>query len=119
MANCVFCSIVAGEIPADRVHEDEYVIAFRDREPVAPVHILVIPKQHVTDLEEADDALTARVFAAAKQLGREHSAEHGYRLAANVGPAADVRHLHVHVVGGAKHLNHIAQTNTAKEVSAS
>jgi len=104
--DCLFCRIVAGDIPASRVHEDELVIAIRDIAPRAPTHILVLPRRHIAsalDLTDADAPLTGRLFAAAAAIARaEGIADAGYRLVANVGRwgGQTVDHLHVHLMGG-------------------
>ncbi len=103
MADCLFCGIAAREIPATIVHEDDDVVAFRDLRPVAPLHVLVIPKKHVASLAEADASLAGTVAAAAARVAREAGyAERGYRVVANVGPDAgqSVAHLHFHVLAG-------------------
>jgi histidine triad (HIT) family protein len=103
---CLFCRIAAGEIPADLVHQDDQVVAFRDINPRAPTHILLIPRRHiasVTELTEADGPLLGHLFVVAADLARGAGvAEHGYRLVANSGPAAgqSVPHLHFHLMGG-------------------
>jgi len=104
--DCIFCRIVAGEIPADIVHTTEHTLAFRDINPQAPVHILVIPIRHVDNASTvtADDAeLTADLLVAARQVAEQEGvAERGYRLVFNVGEDATntVPHLHLHVLGG-------------------
>ena len=106
VADCPFCKIAAGTIPADRVHEDDLVVAFRDIAPRAPTHILLIPRRHIasaTDLTEADGPLLGRLFAIAADLARtEGIAEGGYRLVSNVGRwgGQTVDHLHIHLMGG-------------------
>ncbi|WP_231486460.1 histidine triad nucleotide-binding protein [Candidatus Blastococcus massiliensis] len=110
MTDCLFCRMVAGEIPADVVHQTDRVLAFRDISPQAPTHVLVIPKEHhatVGALAETDPALLADVVAAAHAVARQEKlvtdgSEPGYRLVTNTGPAAGqtVHHLHVHVLGG-------------------
>jgi histidine triad (HIT) family protein len=103
---CLFCRIGAGEIPADRLHEDDLVVAFRDIAPRAPTHILLIPRRHIAsaaDLTEADGPLLGRLFAVAADLARsEKIAEGGYRLVSNVGRwgGQTVDHLHLHLMGG-------------------
>jgi histidine triad (HIT) family protein len=103
---CLFCRIVADEIPSARVHEDEHVIAFRDVAPRAPTHILVIPREHIAsaaDLTEADGPLLGRLFAVAAAVAREQGiADSGYRLVTNVGRwgGQTVDHLHLHLMGG-------------------
>lgn len=107
MANqCIFCRIVAGEIPAARVYEDEAVIAFRDIHPQAPVHVLVIPREHVASVDALGDehrALAGRLLTAVPHVARAVGGlEEGYRLIVNNGAAAGqtVHHLHLHVLGG-------------------
>ena len=106
MAECVFCKIARGEIPATIVHEDEHVVAFRDLHPKAPTHIVLIPRRHVAslnDLGEEDDAVVGHlVRVAAKLAGDEEIAGRGYRLVANCGRDAglSVDHVHFHLLGG-------------------
>ena len=103
--DCLFCRIVAGEIPSDRVFEDDEVIAFRDIAPRAPTHVLVIPRRHVPDahvLTDADGPLLAKLFAVMRRIADEAGLANGYRVVTNVGPAAgqSVAHLHFHLLGG-------------------
>ncbi len=106
MDDCIFCRIVAGGIPADVVYRDDQAMAFRDIQPQAPVHVLLIPNEHIasTDaLEEGHEALVGRLFTAAKQVAREQGvAENGYRLTINTGRDGNqtVAHLHLHLLGG-------------------
>ena len=108
MANedCLFCRIAAGEIPADVVHQDDLIVAFRDINPQAPTHILLIPRRHIdsaADVTEEDSALVGRLLATAADLARsEGIAADGYRLVTNSGAAAgqSVPHLHFHLLGG-------------------
>jgi histidine triad (HIT) family protein len=106
MADCLFCRIAAGEIPADVVAETDRALAFRDINPQAPTHVLVIPRDHhdnAADLARADGDLLADVLRlAADVAGQEGLEEAGYRLVTNTGEAAGqtVGHLHVHVLGG-------------------
>lgn len=107
MENCLFCRIAAGEIPADIVYRDDEVIAFKDINPQAPSHILVIPKRHIAsmvDLTLEDGPLLAHLFVAAKDIAHELGLEQGYRFLTNVGPDAgqSVFHLHFHLLGGRK-----------------
>ena len=102
---CLFCAIVAGQIPADRVHETPRTLAFRDVGPQAPTHVLVIPKDHHRDvaaLADADPGLLAEVFATAVAVTRQERLTGGFRLVTNTGGDAgqSVPHLHVHVLGG-------------------
>jgi len=104
--DCLFCRIVRGEIPADVIAEGESWVAFRDIQPQAPVHVLVIPRRHVESvgaLEEADADLAGELLTAAAEVARlEGIGESGYRVVTNVGERAgqSVFHLHVHVLGG-------------------
>ena len=104
--DCLFCKIIAGEIPAERVHEDDLVVAIDDINPVAPVHQLLMPRRHIAsaaELGEGDGAMLGRLFAVAAQLAAEAGLpERGYRLVTNVGAdgGQSVPHLHVHLVGG-------------------
>jgi histidine triad (HIT) family protein len=108
VSDCLFCAIVAGDVPAEVVHDSERTVAFRDIHPVAPVHVLVVPRRHIENAaavapEDADDVVAlftaARAVAEAEGIG---SPERGYRLVLNVGPDAlnSVPHLHLHVIGG-------------------
>jgi histidine triad (HIT) family protein len=104
--NCIFCKVVAGEIPAAKIYEDERALAFRDINPQAPTHALVIPRAHVASLNEAgeaDEALLGHLLLVAARVARaEGHAESGYRTVINTGPNAGqtVFHLHVHLLGG-------------------
>lgn len=106
MEDCIFCKIAAGDIPAEKLHEDDQVVAFRDLHPQAPVHFLVIPRRHLTNLsaaEAADAALLGHMGLIAAQVAAQQGlAEAGYRVITNVGPEAgqSVDHLHFHVLGG-------------------
>jgi histidine triad (HIT) family protein len=106
MSDCLFCAIVEGEIPADVVHSDDDVLAFRDVHPQAPVHILVIPKAHhatAAELSAADPALAGRVLQVAGGIAaREGIDASGYRIVTNTGESAgqSVLHVHFHVLGG-------------------
>ena len=102
---CLFCRIVAGEIPSDRVHEDDHVVAFRDINPQAPTHVLVIPRRHIADahgLSAADAPILARLFEVTNRLAGEASLVNGYRIVTNVGADAGqtVFHQHFHLLGG-------------------
>ena len=104
MPDCLFCRIAAGEIPVEAVYQDDSVFAFRDINPQAPVHVLVIPKAHVGNAASlsADAPVTQMVRAAAQIARQQGIAEGGYRLVFNVGPNAGetVPHLHLHLIGG-------------------
>ena len=104
--DCIFCKIIEGEIPSDTVYEDEEIIAFRDINPKAPVHIIIIPRQHIaalSDLSESDSALVGRLVVVANKLAKKEGvAERGYRVFINCGKEGGqvVPHLHMHLVGG-------------------
>ena len=105
MPDCLFCRIVAGEVPATVVAETERTVAFRDISPQAPTHVLVVPREHHADVaacSDADPALLADVLAAAVAVARAERLDGGYRLLTNTGDHAGqtVHHLHVHVLGG-------------------
>src|SRR5213080_4594247 len=105
MNDCLFCKIVAGQIPAKKVYEDEHTYAFEDIDPKAPTHLLIVLKEHVIDLKHAEpkDAETiGRCYLVAAKIARERKIEDGYRTVLNVGPKAgqSVFHLHVHLIGG-------------------
>jgi histidine triad (HIT) family protein len=102
---CIFCKIVAGEIPAKKVKEDEHMLAFHDIDPKAPTHILLIPKRHLASLAEAgsgDHALLGHLLVKAAEVAREQGLDRGYRVVISTGPdgGQTVDHLHVHVMGG-------------------
>lgn len=103
---CIFCKIAAGEIPSKKAYEDESVYAFYDIAPQAPVHILVIPKTHISSaqaLTREDDALLGHMFEVARRIAEENGLDKtGYRLITNVGADAgqSVPHLHLHLIGG-------------------
>jgi histidine triad (HIT) family protein len=103
--DCLFCKIVRGEIDSETVLESENVIAFRDINPVAPTHVLVIPKEHIRsadELTEAHGRLLGEIFEAIASIRRAEGIEKGHRIVTNVGPEAgqSVDHLHWHVIGG-------------------
>jgi len=105
---CIFCRIVAGEVPGDIVYQDENFLAFRDIMPKAPIHVLIIPKTHITsavELTEEQQKLAGRLIIIAKNLAeKEGIAKKGYRLVINCGPEGGqvVPHLHLHLIGGRK-----------------
>ena len=103
--DCLFCRIVADEIPSDRVYEDDDVIAFRDIHPQAPTHVLVVPRRHVPDIDTLDDddaGLLSALFAAVRRVAGEEGLAKGYRVVTNVGAESgqSVFHLHLHLLGG-------------------
>ena len=107
MENCLFCKIIAGDIPSTKVYEDEWVYAFKDINPMAPVHLLVIPKEHIAsadEITENNSALVAAVFEAAAKIAKELKLDNGYRIVNNCGENAcqSVKHIHFHVLGGEK-----------------
>ena len=103
--DCIFCKIARGEIPSRKVFEDDDVLAFEDIRPVAPVHLLLIPKAHVPSLYETGDedaAALGRIMVLAGRLARKHGADDGFRTIVNTGRVGrqEVMHVHVHVIGG-------------------
>jgi histidine triad (HIT) family protein len=106
MDDCIFCKIVAGDIPADKVFEDDTVLAFRDLNPQAPTHVLIIPKRHIAtlnDLTPDDEAVVGRMYSAARAIAmQEGFAEAGYRTVMNCNEAGGqtVFHIHLHLLGG-------------------
>jgi histidine triad (HIT) family protein len=106
MSDCLFCNIVAGDVPADVVYENEHVVAFRDINPVAKTHVLVIPRGHIASLNEAvpehREVLGELMLAAREVANREGVAESGYRVVVNTmeGAGQAVFHIHLHVIGG-------------------
>lgn len=107
--DCLFCKIIAGEIPLTKVYEDDKILAFRDINPQAPTHILVIPKEHIGGVDElnADNsAVVSHIFAKIAEIAKKEGLEKGYRVVSNVGEhgCQSVRHLHFHILGG-KQLN--------------
>lgn len=108
MEECLFCKIVEGKIPSNKVYEDEYVYAFKDIEPAAPVHVLVVPKKHISclnDISEEDEDLLGKIFVAIKKITKELGIDkNGYRIVNNCGKDAGqtVMHLHFHILAGVK-----------------
>ena len=107
MSDCLFCKIAAGEIPSTCLKDDENVFAFRDINPQAPTHFLVIPKEHISsvaDVNALNSAAVAKCFEAIAELAKSEGLENGYRVISNCGPDAGqtVHHLHFHVLGGVK-----------------
>ncbi|MBQ8621107.1 MAG: histidine triad nucleotide-binding protein [Oscillospiraceae bacterium] len=105
MSNCLFCKIIAGEIPSTKVYEDELVLAFRDIAPQAPTHILVIPKVHIGSVAEVtaeNSAVVAHIFEVIAKVAEAQGLADGYRVVSNCGPHAGqtVPHLHFHILGG-------------------
>ncbi len=108
MEDCIFCKISKGEIPSEKVYEDEEVLAFKDIHPAAPIHILVIPKKHiakVTDIMPEDEALVGKMYTVINKIAKEQGfAEDGFRMIINCGRDAgqEVMHLHFHILAGTK-----------------
>lgn len=107
MADCIFCKIIDGEIPSNKVYEDEYVVAFRDINPQTPVHILVLPRTHITGadmIDEANSVEVARVFEAIAKIAKQEDLSDGFRVVNNCGENAGqtVKHLHFHILAGEK-----------------
>ena len=105
MNDCLFCKIVAGTIPSTKVYEDETVLAFRDIAPMAPTHILVIPKAHIPDAASVtaeNSAVVAHIFEVIGEIARAEGLTEGFRVVSNCGPHAGqtVHHLHFHILGG-------------------
>jgi len=103
--DCLFCKIVAGQIPSTKVYEDELVFAFRDIAPQAPTHILVIPKAHIPSVDGINgenSAVVAHIFEVIPQIAKAEGLENGYRVVSNCGADAGqtVHHLHFHILGG-------------------
>lgn len=103
--NCIFCKIVAGQIPCRKIHEDDDVLVFHDIHPVAPVHFMLIPKIHVASLDECDEShrdVLGKILILAPRLAREQGLADGFRTVINTGKGGgqEVFHLHVHVIGG-------------------
>ena len=107
MDDCIFCKIIKGEIPSNKVYEDDEILAFKDINPMAPVHILVIPKKHiesVNEIEKEDEILIGKIFTVIKKLAEENGLDNGYRIVNNCGEDGGqaVKHLHFHLLGGRK-----------------
>ncbi len=106
MTDCLFCKINAREIPSEIVYEDEQVLVFKDINPLAPVHLLVIPKKHIDDLngiQEEDEKLLAHLMMVIKEMAKEYGVqESGYRVITNIGEDGGqiIKHLHFHIIGG-------------------
>ncbi len=105
MTDCIFCKIIAGEIPSTKVYEDEQVFAFRDIAPMAPTHILVIPKAHIPSvaaITPENSAVVSHIFEVIALIAEREKLANGYRVVSNCGPDAGqtVNHLHFHILGG-------------------
>lgn len=109
MEDCIFCKIVAGEIPASKVYEDDELLAFNDINPAAPVHFMLIPKSHIASLFEVDHShqhILGKMLFLAPRLAREQGCSNGFRTIINTGHAGgqEVFHLHIHIIGGMERL---------------
>ena len=107
MSDCLFCKIVNGEIPSNKVYEDDEILAFYDVAPQAPVHFLIVPKKHMDSLDDTTDedaALLAHIMLKIKDIAKDLGLENGYRVVINTGEDGmqSVKHLHVHVLGSKK-----------------
>ena len=105
--DCLFCKIIAGEIPSKKVYEDDAVLAFHDIAPMAPVHIVIVPKEHIAcadDITESNSGAIARIFAAIPSIAKTAGLTNGYRIINNCGEDAcqSVKHIHFHLLGGKK-----------------
>ncbi len=105
MQDCLFCKIAAGNIPSDKVYEDEHILCFRDIAPQAPVHLLIIPKIHIGSADEItteNSTVIAHIFATIPQIAKTAGLTNGYRVINNCGADAcqSVKHLHFHIIGG-------------------
>ena len=103
--NCLFCKIINGEIPSSKVYENEYVYAFRDINPQAPVHILVVPKIHMSSVDDVcaeNSVYVSKIFEAVTEIAKAEGLVNGYRVITNVGVdgCQSVKHLHFHILGG-------------------
>ena len=107
MEDCIFCKIIKGEIPSDKVYEDDEILAFKDINPIAPIHVLIIPKKHIDSINEIndeDELLIGKIFIVIKKLAKEFNLDNGYRIVNNCGEDGGqaVKHLHFHLLGGRK-----------------
>ena len=108
MENCIFCKIINREVPSEIVYEDDEIIAFRDIHPCAPVHVLVIPKKHISslvELQEEDEKVIGRIYTVINKIAeKENILEKGYRVIINCGEdgCQDIKHIHFHLLGGKK-----------------
>ncbi len=103
--DCLFCKIINGEIPSNKVYEDDTVFAFRDIAPQAPTHILIIPKEHIksaAEIDESNSAIVAHIFEVAAKIAKQEGLDDGFRIVNNCGDIAGqtVKHLHFHLMGG-------------------
>jgi histidine triad (HIT) family protein len=107
MNDCIFCKIINKEIPSETVYEDEWVVAFKDIHPVAPIHILIVPKKHIisaAEIDESNATLVSKVFIAARLISEQLNLSNGFRIVTNTGEdgGQTVKHIHFHLLGGKK-----------------
>ena len=107
MSDCIFCKIIAGDIPSSKVYEDEKIYAFRDIAPMAPVHVLVVPKEHIPSadaISAENSSYVVRIFEAIPKIAASEGLTNGYRVITNCGEdgCQSVKHLHFHILGGKK-----------------
>lgn len=105
--DCIFCKIATGEIPSQKIYEDEEIVAFNDLEPQAPVHVLIIPKEHIPSANQITTKnrdIIGKIFMIAAKIAKEQGLENGYRIVNNCGDdgGQTVQHLHFHLLGGRK-----------------
>jgi len=106
MTDCIFCKIISGEIPSQKLFQDELATAFRDLHPVAPTHVLIVPNKHIASVNAVtaeDETTLGHIYTVAKQIAaQEGITEKGYRLITNTGPHAgqEIHHIHMHLIGG-------------------
>ncbi len=112
MSDCIFCKIAAGDIPSNKIYEDEEVLAFHDIRPMAPVHFMIVPKAHVDSLAHCDPShgpILGRMLLLAPRLAKEQGLDQGFRTVVNTGRGGgqEIFHLHMHVFGGGDRLPHV------------
>ncbi len=114
--DCLFCKIVNGDIPSNKVYEDDKILAFRDIAPEAPCHVLVVPKTHISSTDEVtaeNSAVVAHIFECIPKIAKLGGADNGYRVVTNCGPDAcqSVQHMHFHIIGGKQLPAHVFPEN--------
>ncbi len=107
MSDCIFCKIVAGEIPSDIIYEDDNIIVFNDIDPRAPIHVLIVPKKHIASLDDVtseDEIILGKLLGTVKEIAKKLGLENGYRIVNNCGEDGlqTVQHIHFHLLGGRK-----------------
>ena len=111
--DCIFCKIIKGEIPSTKVYEDDVILAFRDINPEAPVHVLAVPKKHIDScdmISEDNSSVVAKIFEVIPKIASQEGLKNGYRVITNVGEdgGQSVKHMHFHILGGTKLPVHLA-----------